>query len=47
MIADISPEELAAVICALGALAPREEPVRETEMPAWRRAMRDESVESF
>ena len=47
MTQNISPEELAAVVAAWDAAAAAEKPSREAEMPAWRRAMRDESVTPF
>ena len=43
----ISSEELAAVIAALNAIAEPEETAQESAMPAWRRAMRLESVDPF
>jgi hypothetical protein len=43
----ISEEELAAVVVALNAVAHTEQSKAENAMPAWRRAMRAESVMPF
>jgi len=44
--AAVTDEELAALIVALNAVAPQETEPAERPMPAWRRAMRVEAVES-